>query len=74
MNFVRKIVNSDDLERIVSLPDDLKHQKVEILILPIERKAQKSDRVFNPGEFAGVLNINDVDMKIRALRDEWERF
>ncbi len=74
MNFVRKIVNSDELEKIVTLPDDLKHQKVEILVLPIGRKERKSDRVFNPGEFVGVLNIKDIDKEIRALRDEWERF
>ena len=31
MDFVRKIIDSDDIESIVSLPNDLKNKKVEIL-------------------------------------------
>jgi hypothetical protein len=35
MNFVRKITNSDALKHIVDLPEDLRNQDVELIILPI---------------------------------------
>ena len=73
LNFIRKIVNSDVLENIVKLPDDLKHQQVEILILPVSKKIKKISRRFKPQDFIGSLKIKDVDKKIKAMRDEWER-
>jgi ABC-type uncharacterized transport system auxiliary subunit len=36
MNFVRTIVNSDILTSIIEIPENLRHRKVEILILPYE--------------------------------------
>ncbi|HLV10784.1 MAG TPA: hypothetical protein VKY40_11275 [Halanaerobiales bacterium] len=45
MDFVRKIIDSDDIESIVSLPNDLKNKKVEILILPLEEKDEKKNLI-----------------------------
>jgi hypothetical protein len=36
MNFIRTVVNSDVLINIIEVPEDLKHRKVEILVLPYE--------------------------------------
>jgi hypothetical protein len=35
MNFVRKVTNSDALKHIVDLPENLRNQDVELIILPI---------------------------------------
>ena len=45
MDFVRKIIDSDDIESFVSLPNDLKNKKVEILILPLEEKDKKRNLI-----------------------------
>lgn len=43
MDFVRTVINSNLLNRIINLPDNLKDKMVEVLILPIEEeKKEKS--------------------------------
>jgi hypothetical protein len=36
MDFVRKVTNSDALKHIIDLPEGLRNQEVELIILPIE--------------------------------------
>jgi hypothetical protein len=36
LDFIRTIVNSDILASIIEIPENLRHRKVEILILPYE--------------------------------------
>lgn len=74
MNFVRAIVNSDTLKNVVSIPDELKHQEVELLIFPVKETSEKPKKRFNPDDYAGVLHIKNIEQEIRALRNEWERF
>ena len=76
MNFVRTIVNSDSLEKLVNLPDDLKHQEVEVLIFPIEKSLKKTKREFNPEDYEGILHIDTdiLEKELKAIRDEWDRF
>ncbi|KYD20259.1 hypothetical protein [Geobacillus stearothermophilus] len=38
MDFVRVIKNSNDLEKIIDLPQSLKNRKVEVIILPYADK------------------------------------
>jgi len=73
MDFIRKIIDSDDIESIVSLPDDLKNKKVEILILPLEEKDEKKE--FDPEKFKGITNLEEKDLKkeLEDMREEWER-
>ena len=73
MDFVRKIIDSDDIESIVSLPNDLKNKKVEILILPLEEKDEKNE--FNPEKFKGITNLEkkDLEKELEDMREEWER-
>jgi len=71
MNFLRKIIHSDSLEHVISLPQELKHKKVELLIFPVEE--EKNMNVLNPEEYFGVLNIKNPLEEAKLLRDEWER-
>lgn len=36
MNFVRKITHSDTLKDIIDLPENLRNQEVEIIVLPLQ--------------------------------------
>ena len=74
MEFVRKIISSNDIESIIKLPEELKNKKVEILILPIEEEVIKKE--FNPEEYRGVMDIklDELDKELKNMRDEWERF
>lgn len=73
MEFVRKIINSNDIESIVKLPTELKNKKVEILILPVEES--KKSQNFDPQQYKGVLNIDldELEKGMSNMRDEWER-
>lgn len=75
MEFVRTIVDSKRLEKIVYMPRKMKNQKVEVLILPILDKQPKKKKEFVPEEFEGVLKIDQktLDWEMEHLRDEWER-
>lgn len=73
MEFVRKIINSDDIESIVKLPTELKNKRVEILILPVEENKKQQD--FDPKQYKGVLNIDsdELEKELSDMRGEWER-
>ena len=73
MEFVRKIINSDDIESIVKLPTELKNKRVEILILPVEENKKQKD--FDPKQYKGVLNIDsdELEKELSDMRGEWER-
>lgn len=76
MEFIRTIINSDELNNIVSIPDELKHQRVELLILPIHIEEKKSHADFNPDSYSGILHLSNDDLEndLKSIRDEWERF
>lgn len=49
---IRKIINSDKLKRVIDIPEELKDQKVELIVLPLmgEEKsvsAKKGKRLLN---------------------------
>ncbi|HLP47876.1 MAG TPA: hypothetical protein VK469_18170, partial [Candidatus Kapabacteria bacterium] len=68
MEFVRTIVDSKRLEKIIYMPKKLKNQKVEVLILPILDKHKKK-KEFVPEDFEGVLKIDieTLDREIEHL-------
>lgn len=41
MNFIRKITDSDLLAGIVSIPENMRHKKVELIILPYDEGKEK---------------------------------
>jgi hypothetical protein len=73
MEIIRKTVSLDILRSMISIPKDFNYSKVEILILPIEDKAEMETENFNPKMFFGVTNIKDVDKSIQEIRNEWHR-
>ncbi len=75
MQFIRTIVESNRLEKIVDIPKEFKNQKVEVLILPIYDKKKKKRDAFNPNDYEGILNVDieSIDNEIRNMREEWER-
>ncbi len=71
MQFVRKIIESTLIENIIDLPEELQHKKLELLVFPFVEK--ESSNEFDPEDFAGLLNIENLDREIKNMRDEWER-
>lgn len=73
MDFVRKIIDSNDIESVVSLPNELKNKKVELLIFPAEETEEKKN--FNPEKFKGIMHLNkeEVENELEDMRREWER-
>ncbi|SDC82185.1 MULTISPECIES: hypothetical protein [unclassified Candidatus Frackibacter] len=72
MDFIRKIINSNEIDKIIKLPQNLKNQRVEVLILPINDDEKKKEN-FNPEDFTNILDIKDVETELKIMRDEWER-
>ncbi|SHF29542.1 hypothetical protein SAMN02746089_01642 [Caldanaerobius fijiensis DSM 17918] len=66
MDFLRAIVNSDDLSNIIRLPDNLKHKKVEILILPLETAESNNDIKNFRGIFRKYKNTKLINMEHEA--------
>ena len=75
MAFVRTIINSDKLDNIITIPDDLKHQEVEVLVLPITESIEVNKTDFDPDAYSGTLQLSseEIENELKALRDEWER-
>ncbi len=76
MNFIRKIINSDKLNNIIQIPEDLRHQNVEILILPLQYSTKKSVKKFDPDDYSGILKLDEgvIEDRIKSMREEWDRF
>jgi hypothetical protein len=72
MEFVRKVLDSDALERVVSLPHSFHNHKVEILVFPVQdRKRQLNDLMEGSITQSLIGAIPHADMsleEIRALR------
>jgi hypothetical protein len=73
MEIIRKIVKLDRLRAMIDIPPGFKHSKVEILILPIENRSGKRTAEFDPDSFFGTSNIENIDMAIQEMREEWDR-
>jgi hypothetical protein len=43
MQFLRKIIQSDDIEKGIKLPRSMKHKKVELLIFPVGNEENEDD-------------------------------
>jgi hypothetical protein len=56
MNFIRKIANSDLLTDIMNIPENMRHKKVEIIILPYEEEGKESSKKGLKKNVKGLLN------------------
>lgn len=43
MQFIRKIINSDEIEKGIQMPRELQHRKVEVLIFPVDPAEDTQD-------------------------------
>jgi len=73
MEVIRKIVDLERLRTMIDIPQSFKHSKVEILILPVENKAEQKTEIFDPETFFGVSSIKNIDEAIQEMREEWDR-
>lgn len=56
MDFIRKITNSDLLADFVNIPENMRHRKVEIIILPYEEEGKESFKTGLKKNVKGLLN------------------
>ena len=49
MDYVRKIANSDIFDNIIDLPENLRHKRVEIIILPYPDAGDGAEIYGGPG-------------------------
>jgi hypothetical protein len=73
MNFIRKITNSDALKHIVDLPDNLRNQDVELIILPLGDHSPSKQAL--PSSYAARGSLKqyaNADL-IQYEQDAWEK-
>jgi len=75
MQGIRQIVNVKDNLLQVVLPIDFKADKVEIIVLPIE-KQNKPSKLKNSERFSGAISKETAEKlynHLNEVHDEWER-
>ncbi|WP_223068147.1 hypothetical protein [Paenibacillus caui] len=73
MNFVRKVTNSDALKHIVHLPDNLRNQDVELIILPLETQApHKTPTPSTPKARGALKQFANLDL-LQHEQDVWKK-
>lgn len=73
MNFVRKITHSDMLEHIVDLPEELRHQDVELIILPLREPASKQTSSVSTPSARGALKQFANPNLLQYEQDAWKK-
>lgn len=85
MEAIRKIVTVKDNVLKVVLPDSYNDKKVELIILPVDEpyvqtenlsvvKEEKVDYFTQfYGKMKSTLTEEELDKKLKSLRDEWNR-
>lgn len=71
MEALRRIVELDNLRKMIDIPVTFNYKKVEILILPIENQMIEKKEIFDPESFFGSSHIEDIEKSIQTMRDEW---
>lgn len=73
MNFVRKITNSDALKHIVDLPENLRDQDVELIILPIgDHSPSKQTIPSTPNARGALKQYANLDL-IQFEKEAWAK-
>jgi molecular chaperone DnaK (HSP70) len=75
MQAFRQIVNVKDQLLHVVLPIDFKADKVEIIVLPIEKR-NKPHQLKNSERFSGAISKETAEKfhkHLNEVRNEWER-
>jgi hypothetical protein len=66
MTQVRKIVDSSSLEGIFDLPSDFKNRKIEVIMFPVEEKADKIPQ-FTMAQIEEAANSPEVQALVGVL-------
>lgn len=73
MNFIRKVTNSDALKHIVDLPESLRNQDVELIILPIgDPNPHKTQPESTPTARGALKQYANLDL-IQFEQNAWEK-
>ncbi|AKS39544.1 hypothetical protein NP92_12975 [Anoxybacillus gonensis] len=78
MDFVRVIKNSNDLEKIIDIPEKLRNRKVEVIVLPytdkeeVEQVGKKSLRGALSKYKNEFLRARESDAWSKAVVDKYE--
>ena len=71
MEFYREIMNSD-LLNISNLPKELKHKRVEVIILPYEEEIKTIDLKTGLKNVSGIWKNVDIDLE-KIREKAWKR-
>ena len=66
MEFIREVINSDELESVFFIPENLRHKTVEVLIVPVQEKKS------GIGKLRGALNKYANPDLIKKESAGWE--
>ena len=70
MNFIRKVANSDVLADIINIPENMRHKKVEIIVLPYEEEVKENIKTGLKKNVKGLLskyaNLNYLPLEQSA--------
>ncbi len=73
MNFVRKVTNSNALKHIVDLPENLRNQDVELIILPLgDLSPLKQTIPVNASARGALKQFANLDL-IQYEQDAWAK-
>jgi len=73
VNFVRKVTNSDALKHIVDLPESLRNQDVELIILPLgDLSPLKQTIPVNTTARGALKQFTNLDL-IQYEQDAWAK-
>jgi hypothetical protein len=71
MQALRQIIETKKLKGLIDVPENFSSEKVEIIILPV--LADNLETIhFNPEQFFGVSQLDNVDQQLEAMRNEWK--
>lgn len=69
MQAIRQIIDTKKLKGLIDIPDDFSCEQVEIIIFPVLAEPKTS---FNPEQFFGSSQLEQVDLLLETMRNEWE--
>ena len=76
MQAFRQIVNVKDNSLHVVLPTDFKADRVEIIVLPIEKQSKSHNKLKNSERFSGAISKETAEKlhkHLNEVRNEWDR-
>lgn len=75
MEAIRRILTVKNNVLNIILPDNYKDKKVELIIFPVEEEIMKAKIDYDQfyGSLKSGLSIDEIDLQLKTIRNEWER-